>query len=482
MIMGVVAFGLFFLTWLLFIIFYSSGVVMDDTCVALSEYYYLDCMAEPGKTCQRDKLTELFQCPDITKVGSYYTLAYNLIDSQKENGAGANQYGALGKGINYGYATATAGSKTKAPAGITVNDANSPLGFEPYSTCSTSYPYSDVAGNRSSTCVTGSTNTGINGPQNTGLTTNASSTGTNPGWDSTTCAHACLNNSALGTGPTSTTCVKSTCSAWSSAAGGYYCSGTYTDGSGCILDSLTNLGGNCMFRKFAYETLTSTYSSTQGYASCGSSIAWKQNDYVNEPQKYQNFSSWMIDYSDQCIADNYCSYTTTTEGGTTYKVIPFDSSTDNPAACLQAAGLAAVDIMYALSYIGSCEYIKKFALLTAVESSGACFDLGDGLLYLFAAQGLIGFAYFIVVFVGIWGYRCFNDERYEENASAKGEGDQESVFNADNEGKTDGVSGGVGVAMAPTGGATAAGGGPSNNDPSTQPYPQQPAGPRDEWV
>lgn len=81
--------------------------------------------------------------------------------------------------------------------------------------------------------------------------------------------------------------------------------------------------------------------------------------------------------------------------------------------CFQAAAMAAADIMYALSYIASCQYIKSFALLTAVQSSGACFDLGDGLVLLTAAQGLIGTGFFIVTIVGIKGARCFDPENDE---------------------------------------------------------------------
>jgi len=205
--------------------------------------------------------------------------------------------------------------------------------------------------------------------------------------------------------------------------GGEFCSGTYTAGSGCVLDSLTNLGGNCMFRKFTYETLTSTYTAgTQGYASCGSDIGWSQNDYINQPQLYQNYSSWMTTYKDNCVGSSFCPYTTDSAG---FQVIPYDGSTDNPAACLQAAALAATDVMFALSYIGSCEYIKSFAYLTAVRSSGACFDLGDGLTYLIGAQGIVGLAYFIVIFVGIWGYRCFESDR---NAPPEGAADSEDAI------------------------------------------------------
>jgi len=183
-----------------------------------------------------------------------------------------------------------------------------------------------------------------------------------------------------------------------------------------------------MFRKFVYETCTSTYdaAASQGYATCADDIKWKQNEYVVEPQKYQNYSAWMTADRALCVPTTYCPQGQS-DG---YSVIEYDSSsTTNKAACLQAAAMAASDIMYALSYIGSCEYVKKFALEMAVQSSGSCFSLGDGLLYLFLAQGLIGMAYFIVVFVGISGYRCFNDEKYAENATEKKEEDHEEVLN-----------------------------------------------------
>lgn len=491
MIMGLGAMLLFFLTWFLFMIFYSSGVLMDDTCVSLSDYYFLDCMAEPGKTCQQDPLTELFQCTDITTVSDYYTLAWNLIDSAQSNGAGANQYGTLGKMPNKGYDTATASwTNVVAPAGKD-GTAASDFGMEPYTTCATEYAYSSTNGNRWDTCASGATNTGIVGPQNSKLTTNTTTcpggtgdaTCGNPGWTALTCAHACLNNSAAG----SKSCSPSTCSTWTAdTMGGTACvtnsgASAFTEGSGCVLDSMTNLGGNMMFRKFAYEVMTSTYvEGTQGYATCGDDIAWKQREGVVEPQKYQNYSSWMTNYDGQCISSNACAFTTTAadSAGNTFLQIPYDANTDNPAACLQAAVLAATDIMYALSYIGSCEYVKTFAYLTAVQSGGACFDLGDGLLFLFLAQGLVGFAYFIVVFVGIWGYRCFNSERAEGAATPECDDDTEPV-------SMDGTedSKNPGIEMDNSAGGPVGGGAQVQN---TEPYPSDAAGGtasgRDEWV
>jgi len=134
MCMGITAAALFFVSWFLFALFYATGVFMDDTCVALSEYYYKDCMLEPGKSCQRDPLTELFQCPDITTVSEYYNSAYNLLDTSSSNGAGTNAYGVAITGINLAYDTAVnSGGHSKAPAGLPVTDK---LGFEPYTTCS----------------------------------------------------------------------------------------------------------------------------------------------------------------------------------------------------------------------------------------------------------------------------------------------------------------------------------------------------------
>merc|ERR1719502_373965 len=78
--MGVIGAGLLFLSWLLFAVFYGVGVFLDDTCVNLSDHYYLDCMKEPGKTCPRAKLTDFFQCPKITKVSDYYKQAWNMLD------------------------------------------------------------------------------------------------------------------------------------------------------------------------------------------------------------------------------------------------------------------------------------------------------------------------------------------------------------------------------------------------------------------
>merc|ERR1712146_463956 len=73
---------------------------------------------------------------------------------------------------------------------------------------------------------------------------------------------------------------------------------------------------------------------------------------------------------------------------------------------------ATADIMYALSYIASCQYIKSFGLLTAVNSDGACFDLGDGLIYLMCAQGLIGAGFFLVTCVGVMGSRRFDSKHH----------------------------------------------------------------------
>lgn len=231
-----------------------------------------------------------------------------------------------------------------------------------------------------------------------------------------------------------------------------------------------------MFRKFAYETFTSTYiAGTQGYANCGDDLAWSQRDSVVEPQKYQNYSSWMTDYKGQCVSQNSCAYTTDSDG---FKVIPYSSTADNPAACLQAATLAATDIMFSLSYIGSCEYVKTFAHLTAVESGGACFDLGDGLLYLFLAQGLVGFAYFIVVFVGIWGYRCFNSDR-AEGAEKDGDDLVPEPMGDDEESKNPCIE-----MDAPGVGGAGAGGGSAATQ-NIEPYPDQAhngSSGRDEWV
>jgi len=397
--MGVIGAGLLFLTWLLFAVFYGLGVFLDDTCVNLSDHYYLDCSLEPGKTCQRAKLTDFFQCPEITKVSDYYKKAWNLLDTANGNGAGTNEYGDTAFMLNKAYGSTSPGAVTMAPAAISAtcgtSACNNALGMEPYTTCTNGYRFNQadtalntyintpIAGNRRSLCETGDINSGTAAPQNMELAEQAGST--NPHWAAASCDRACLNASAT---------------------------------SGAILDSLSNFGGNCMFRKFVYESFTTVYvSGSQGYATCGdgasSKIAWKDNSYITDNANFQNYSSWMTTYSsgsatDPCIPSSACS--------TTNGQIPFSTTpSSNNAACFQAATMAVSDIMYALSYIASCQYIKSFALLTAVESTGACFDLGDGLLYLTAAQGLIGVGFFIVTVVGIMGYRRWQSDNYEEN-------------------------------------------------------------------
>jgi hypothetical protein len=464
--MGVIGAGFLFLSWLLFAIFYGLGVFLDDTCVNLSDHFFLDCMLEPGKTCQRAKLTDMFQCPDITKVSAYYAQAYNLLDTNDGNGAGQNQYGNDQNLINGAYSTSTElGTATiKAPAALAnagITTSYDSLGMEPWTTCKSSgYSFNDadtyngvssssvtyswttpLAGNRNSLCEDGSTNTNQDAPQNTAQTIGSwTSTGlasasgsTNPPWAESSsigggsigsCERACLNASAT------------------AKEDGSSCT---TPGSTCILDSLTNYGGNSMFRKFVYESFTSVYSTTstgQGYASCGdgasSSIAWVDVTAITDYATYQNSSSWMTTYaaastSSPCIPYNSdastsrgCAYTT--DGSTGYYQIPFTAgSASNPAACLQGATMAVSDIMYALSYIASCEYIKTFAYQTAVQSSGACFDLGDGLTYLTAAQGLNGVAFFFVTVLGIMGYRRWDTDNFEEQAGQK-EDDHEDVL------------------------------------------------------
>eukprot|EP00657_Telonema_sp_P-1_P012110 TRINITY_DN849_c0_g2_i2.p1 TRINITY_DN849_c0_g2~~TRINITY_DN849_c0_g2_i2.p1 ORF type:complete len:194 (+),score=70.96 TRINITY_DN849_c0_g2_i2:92-673(+) len=73
MTMGMLSSGFLILSWLLFAVFWLTGSFLDDTCVTLSNHYYLDCMKQPGYTCPTAKLTDIFQCPKITSVSSYYT-------------------------------------------------------------------------------------------------------------------------------------------------------------------------------------------------------------------------------------------------------------------------------------------------------------------------------------------------------------------------------------------------------------------------
>jgi len=284
--------------------------------------------------------------------------------------------------------------------------------MEPYTTCTGGYSFNaadstldsylttPINGNRNSLCESGTT-----APINANLPEKSGST--NPHWAASsanggetigTCERACLNASAT---------------------------------SASILDSLSNFGGNCMFRKFVYESFTTVYdaATTTGYATCGdgasSNIAWETNTYLTSPQIYQNYSGWMASYSagstsDPCVPATFCQMSN--------GAIPFTAtSVNDKAACYQAATVAVADIMYALSYIASCNYIKTFAKLTAVQSSGACFDLGDGLVYLTAAQGLIGLGFFIVTVVGIMGYRRWQSDNYEENKQDKPDSNDEEA-------------------------------------------------------
>lgn len=420
MTMGMMSSVMLFLTWLLFIVFWVTGVFLDDTCLNLSTYYHLDCMKEPGKTCQQDKLTEFFQCPKISTVSTYYAQAYNMVDTDSTNGAGTNQYGADEKMLNGDYgSTNTNVGVTIAPAkldgtnnGGTISTTYDSLAMEPWTTCpagaSTNKLYTTgTEGNRRAICLAGGTNTGTAAPQNANLVAVTGST--NPPWGAGSgnvlgsCDRACLNSSAT---------------------------------SGGILDSLTNFGGNSMYRKFVYESFTTAYSSgVQGYATCGASgasskIAWQDNTDITDYALYQNTSNWMSDYSalsssNPCVPSSTCPYTTTADG-----LLQIPYATANPphtnAGCLQAAFMAVADIMYALSYIASCQYLKTFARLTAVQSSGACYDLGDGLVYLITAQGLIGCAFFITTVVGVMGYRRFNSDY---DAAKKGEShDEEDLY------------------------------------------------------
>lgn len=456
MIMGMMSSVMLFFTWLLFAVFWVTGAFLDDTCVALSEHYALDCMKEPGKTCTRAKLTDFFQCPDVTTVSEYYQQAYNLLDTNNGNGAGQNQYGNVQQLINGAYATTTeiGSASVKAPAAVSAGGQNpwNSLAMQPWTTCASGETFNaldassagaaqtwttPLVGPRSTTCRSGATNTGQVAPQNTPQTVNGVQTNglvaqtgsVNPPWATSTdtgrttgdsigsCERACLNSSAT------------------AKTDGTACT---TPGSTCILDSLTNYGGNAMFRKFAYESMTTVYSSDQGYATCGSSasgpIAWKDNTYIPDYATYQNSSSWMPSYSAMKYADPCIPYaaTASTSRGCPYTtssgmwVTPFTAGSNNPAACLQSAALAVTDIMYALSYIASCEYIKSFALLTAVESTGACFNLGDGLVYMIAAQGLVGIAFFVTTVVGVKGYRRFNSDN---DAGNKVKSEDEELYN-----------------------------------------------------
>jgi hypothetical protein len=473
MTMGMMSSVMLFLTWLLFIIFWITGSFLDDTCVALSEHYNLDCMKEPGKTCSRAKLTDFFQCPKVTTVSGHYDNAWKLLDSASGNGAStSNTYGTADSSLNKMYGQAALGKGNRfvlAPAAIASGSAQcgtggcgqATLGMEPYTTCKSGYSFNSadsqlntyvttpLNGNRATLCETaGTTNTDQSAPQNTAksITINsvsrttkglvAKSGSTNPPWAASTTPTFAASTYSIGT------CERACLNASASSGG--------------ILDSLTNFGGNAMYRKFVYESFTSVYtgaenSNEQGYATCGSDasskIAWVDNTYISNYATYQNFSDWMItysgmSYSDPCIPQNTgsastgCVYT----DQTTYWQIPYTgnhaAAGNDQAACIQAAVMSVSDIMFALSYIASCSYIKAFAKLTAVESTGACFDLGDGLVFLIMAQGLVGIAFFITTVVGVMGYRRFNSDHDAANKKEK-HADEEDVYTASGFKETD---------------------------------------------
>merc|ERR1711959_305497 len=189
---------------------------------------------------------------------------------------------------DYG-STNTPAGRTKAPAALAaggISTAYNSLAMEPWTTCpagtSTNKLYtSGPAGNRRTLCESANANTGTAAPQNNMLV--AVSGSVNPTWGVSSCNRACLNSSAT---------------------------------SAQILDSASNFGGNSMYRKFVYESFTTVYSSTQGYASCGnqgasSKIAWTTNNAITNPAVYQNYSSWMNTYAagsstDPCVDATQC--------------------------------------------------------------------------------------------------------------------------------------------------------------------------------
>lgn len=374
----------------------------------MRRHYSLDCMKQPGHTCPQSKLTDLFKCPKLTDVSQYYADAFNLLDTAASNGAGTNAYGSEASMINKGYSNTTLSNHNKYGTAVTKlapSAVSGEMGMEPYTTCteSSSFNTANVVGKRGTTCTTGGTNADQVGPQNAPVTVSGYSTtgltavpgSTNPPWAPSeiygrgdkigSCERACLNNTAT---------------------------------SGVILDSLTNFGGNSMFRKFVYETFTSVYSSgNQGYAKCSADIKWKDNTAITNYAIYQNSSAWMTVYSNmattgaECVSSTHCTY----EYSGTNREIPWTAAGGTNPACYQAAAMAAADILFALSYIGSCQYIKTLAKKTAMQEEGACHTLGDGLVYLITAQGLIGVALFITTVVGVMGYRRFDSDNDAAN-------------------------------------------------------------------
>ena len=123
-------------------------------------------MKEPGKTCQRAKLTDFFQyltpnpnpnsrpvphryllcihsggdsvvvfrCPKITTVSTYYAQAWNLLDTATGNGAGTNSVGSNVRLLNMWYANTNqkkvdGTAWTRAPAALDRTKAKCGIGY-----------------------------------------------------------------------------------------------------------------------------------------------------------------------------------------------------------------------------------------------------------------------------------------------------------------------------------------------------------------
>jgi len=93
-------------------------------------------------------------------------------------------------------------------------------------------------------------------------------------------------------------------------------------------------------------------------------------------------------------------------------------ATPTSDVCMQKSIVLTSDVLWGASYVASCNFMTAIgASVTAKD--GACNKLGDGLVLTFAAFGLIGSLYIIVVIVAIrgrgsWDEAHFKSERAEE--------------------------------------------------------------------
>jgi hypothetical protein len=82
-------------------------------------------------------------------------------------------------------------------------------------------------------------------------------------------------------------------------------------------------------------------------------------------------------------------------------------------ACVEKAILTAADVLWGSSYVASCTFLTSIAGSSTADS-GSCNKLGDGFVFIFAAFGLIGCLYFIVIIIGIHGSTAWDGEAHQD--------------------------------------------------------------------